>query len=379
MRYRFLIAIMIFFSLGISYAQDNDIWTSFRDKETDLIGYKDSDQKIKIEPRFIFTIAKRFKNIIAVMEQVDKTTHESYYLLKNGEKVGIDNIYIWDNTPDCESEEKIRFRDKVTDKVGFFDKDGQIAIPAIYNEALPFRNNMTVALKNAERVCWNGKKYSDQNKCEHWSWKNGEIYLINDKNEILIENFNYERNLDWFSLKIMETQEDDQKNQLYRESFKGTNGKYYSFVNFEKEFKNWFETIFLLSTNLSSLTKNCHTEVAFWANDKSDWVKSDAGSFLAKNKKILIQQINDFRLGNMEYSVRKDSLTPYVFSSEQYSTYYDSCGNYKEWQNPVFTALVSHRNEKGILELDYKNYFAFLRTKDGYKLVSLGLKDKGLK
>ncbi len=375
MRYRFLILILICFNLSTSYAQGNEIWTSFRDKETDLIGYKDSKQEIKIKPKFIFTIAKKFNNIIAVMEQIDKNTHESYYLLKNGEKVGKENIYIWDNTPDCESEEKIRFRDKLTDKVGFFDKNGKIAIPAIYNEALPFRNNMAVALKNAERVCWNGEKYSDQNKCEHWSWKGGETYLINDKNEILIEKFNYNKNLDWFSLIIT----DEQKYAQNRKSFKGTNDKYYSFINFEKEFKNWFARDFLLSTNLSSLENNCSTEVAFWSNKKSDWIKSKTDRFLAKNKKILIRQINDFRLGNMEYSVRQDSLNPYIFDNDKYSEYFDSCGNAKKWQHPVFTALVSYRNEKGILELDYKNYFEFLKTNQGYKLISLGLKDKGLK
>ncbi len=375
MEYRFLIVILIFFNFNTSYAKDNEIWTSFRDNKTDLIGYKDANQEIKIEPKFIFTIAKKFNNIIAVMEQIDKNTHESYYLLKNGEKIGKDNIYIWDNTPDCESEEKIRFRDKLTDKVGFFDKNGKIAIPAIYNEALPFRNNMAVALKNAQKVCWNGKEYSDQNKCEHWSWKGGETYLINNKNEILIENFKYERNLDWFSLKIEETQ----KEELNREFFKGTNGKFYSFVNFEKEFKDWFESIFLLSINQKSLLKNCYTEIAFWSNKKSDWIKSKSNVFLKKNKKIVIQQINDFRLGNVEYSIRKDSLNPYIFDNEKHSEYFDSCGNAKKWQSPVFTALVSHRNEKGILELDYKNYFEFLKTKNGYKLISIGLKDKGLK
>jgi hypothetical protein len=379
MRYRFLITIMIFFTMGISYAQDNEIWTSFRDNKTDLIGYKDFNQAIKIKPKFIFSIAKQFLNIIAVMEQTDNNTHESYYLLKNGKRVGKDNIYICDNTPDCESEEKIRFRDNVTDKVGFFDKNGNIAIPADYNEALPFRNNMTVVLKNAERVCWNGEKYSEKNKCEHWSWKNGQTYLINHKNEILIENFDYKRNLDWFSLKILDTQEDVQKDELNRDSFKGTNNKYYSFVNFEKEFKNWFESIFLLSTNLNSLKENCFTEIAFWSNDKSDWIIEGKASFLEKNSKVVIQQINDFRLRNVEHSVHKDNLNPYIFNSNKYSEYFDSCGNSKEWEHPVFTGIVSHRDEKGILELDYKSYFEFLKTDNGYKLIGLGLKDKGLK
>ncbi len=375
MRYWLFIIVMVFINPCISNGMDNDVWTAFRDKSTGLIGYRDSNGIVKIPPKFIFADAKKFKNIIVVGEQINRTTSESYYLLKNGKKIGVGSIYIWDNTPDCESEEKIRFRDKTTEKVGFFDKNGKIIIPAVYNEALPFRNNMAVGLKNAQRVCWSGKKYSEQNKCEHWSWKGGKTFLINDKNEILIKNFNYNRNLDWFSLKIM----DDKKEELNREVFKGTNGKYYSFINFETEFKNWFKSTFLLSINSDALKKNCASEIAFWSNAESDWITKQADKFLAENKDCMIRQINDFRMGNMEYTVHKEPLNPYIFNNEKYAIYFDSCGNAREWQNPVFTVLSSHENDKGILELDFKTYFQFLRTRKGYKMISLGTKNKEFK
>ncbi|MCD4744424.1 MAG: WG repeat-containing protein [Desulfobacteraceae bacterium] len=281
---------------------------------------------------------------------------------------------MWDNAPDCEHEEKIRFRDKTTDKVGFFDKNGHKIIPALYSDALPFRNNMAVVLENAERVCWGGEKYSDKKKCEHWSWKGGQTHLINEDNEILIENFKYERNLDWFSLKIMGTK----GNELIRDSFKGTNGKYYSFINFEKEFKHWFESNFLISTNINALRDNCFSEITFWSNRKSDWIKKDINDFLAKNKKVLLQQMNDFRQGILSYSIQRYPIEPFIWRNAQNKQYFDLCENYKHWQNPVFDVVVSYRNKKGILELDAKNHFLFLKTDDGYKLISLGLKGEEL-
>ena len=47
--------------------------------------------------------------------------------------VGKDSVYIFDNTPDCENEGFIRFRDHKTDKAGMFNRNGNIVIPAEYN------------------------------------------------------------------------------------------------------------------------------------------------------------------------------------------------------------------------------------------------------
>ncbi len=373
------IALIIFiltgFHLDISYAKDPEIWTLFLDKQTELIGYKDSNKNIKINPKFTFAMDRQFKNIIAVYEQIDKNHYESYYLLKNGKKVGIDSLYLWDNAPDCENEGKIRFRDKTIDKVGFFDKNGEKIVPALYNDASPFRNNMAVVLENAEKTCLNGEKYSDQNKCEHPMWIGGQTHIINDKNEILVKNFKYGRNLDWFSLKIMGAEKKD----LIRETFKGTNGKYYSFINFEKEFNQWFKSKFLTAQNINSIEDICFTNITFWSESKSEWIKIEAASFLIKNKEVLLRQINAFYKGTLQYSARKGDLNPYIFDSENYARYFDSCGNSRKWHNPVFTIIASHRDKKGILNLDYKNYFEFLKADSGYKLISLGVKDKELK
>ena len=49
--------------------QSNDTWTSFWNKDTTLVGYKDINGVVKIEPKFTgFTSAGKFENIIAVTE-----------------------------------------------------------------------------------------------------------------------------------------------------------------------------------------------------------------------------------------------------------------------------------------------------------------------
>ena len=105
---------------------------------------------------------------MAAMEENDGK-FSSYYLLKNEKKIGKDSVYVWDMVFDCESEGMIRFRDSKTDKVGFFDGKGKVTIPAIYSDALPFRNNVAVVIKDAKRTCFDGKLYRREKPCEHWT------------------------------------------------------------------------------------------------------------------------------------------------------------------------------------------------------------------
>ena len=66
-----LLFVFTFLFLNFSvFAQNNDIWTSFPNKDTTLIGFKDKNGVIKIEPKFTgFTTAQKFENIIAVTEE----------------------------------------------------------------------------------------------------------------------------------------------------------------------------------------------------------------------------------------------------------------------------------------------------------------------
>jgi WG containing repeat len=375
MKYYLLAIVLILLNLGSSYAQDNGVWTLFQDKDTELIGYKDSRQNIRIPPKFTFAEDREFRNIIAVYENTGNDNYTGYYLLKTGEKVGINNVYLWDNAPDCEREEKIRFRDKNTGFVGFFDKSGKIIVPARYNDATPFRNGMAVVLKNAEKVCQNGEAYSEKNKCEHPTWKGGQTHIIDENNNILVENIKYERNLDWFSLKIMEIKDND----LIRETYQGVNGKYYSIVNFDKEFDQWFKLIFLSAKDSKTLKGISFTDFSFWSDTKSDWIKIKGDELIENNNGLILKQIAAFREKKLQYSIHKSNNYPHPFDSKNHAKYFDSCGNSKDWKYPVFSVHVASKDANGFIELDPKNYFEFLKTENGYKMIRLGIRDTEFK
>ena len=245
--------------------QKNDFWTSFYNNDSTLIGYKDKTGFVKIEPKFAgFTFARKFENIIAVTE-TNNGKWNSYYLTKQGRNVGIDSLYTFDNSSDCESEGFIRFRDIKTDKVGMFNKNGDVVIPAIYNELSNVKNGMIIALKGAERKFWDGG--------EHYSWDGGQQFLIDTKNNILIENFKLEENLNFFSIEKSTKVNTDS----IRKSFLAIDGSYYSFVDFEKEFIQWITSELQNDLTFEKLIGNSY-ETITWAS-KDSWTNTNKEKF----------------------------------------------------------------------------------------------------
>lgn len=174
----------------MTFAQSNDIWTAFPNKDTTLTGFKDKNGVIKIEPKFNgFTIARKFENIIAVTEE-ESGNWKSYYLTKQGKIVGRDSLYVFDNGPDCENEGFIRFTDRKTDKMGIFNAEGKIVIPAEYSALTKVKNGIISVLKDAKK----------QQDGEHFFWAGGKEFLIDINNKILVEDFAYNDDLNFYSL-----------------------------------------------------------------------------------------------------------------------------------------------------------------------------------
>lgn len=230
------------------FGQKDTNWYSFYNSDSTKIGFKDADGKIKIEPKFEYAMMSSdvFKDVIAVWDYGENYSGEQYYLNKNGKKFGKDSLYVFDFLFAEESEGKIKFRDEKTDKVGFFNKNGKVVIPAIYNDAGDFHNGITMIMKDAMRKCWkdNGKQpeYPD---CEHWSWE-GKTMVINTENKELFEigKQDFIRSIDYDdtykNFKLNKNVDSD-----FYISYKGNDGNTYSFYCPEKDFKKWFETKFL--------------------------------------------------------------------------------------------------------------------------------------
>ncbi|MEO8403608.1 MAG: WG repeat-containing protein [Chitinophagaceae bacterium] len=265
-----IVFIVFLFINQLLFAQSTDPWIRFIDSTNDLSGYKDIAGNIKIPLKFVpFTNTDSFYHIMTVSERKD-STYQFYYLLKTGKTVGRDSVYVFDFSFDCESEGKILYRHG--GKVGFFDKSGTAIIPAVYNYASPFHNGLSIARINAERKkCTGGD-------CEHLGWVGGNLVLINDKNEILIDSFNKTEeyyNLNLYSCKVNDRSVDT---SIFV-TIPGRNGNSYSFIDNEKEFTKWFYKTFLPALGAGKADKYLYKEIYYFIKD-TGWISLPQKDYL---------------------------------------------------------------------------------------------------
>jgi hypothetical protein len=349
------------------YTKEHSSWTVFWNDDSTLIGFKDRNGHIRIEPKYTgFTTARKFEKIIAVMEETN-SKQKMFYLTKSGKIVGRDNIYIIDNGPDCESEGFIRFRDRKTDKVGMYNGKGEIVIPAEYNDLTNVRNGLVAALKGAE------KKYPDGNKdsgCNHFSWVGGKEYLIDTNNKIIIDNFTYTWSLNFFSVKIKNEPIQDAN----RQSFLGTDGRYYSFIDYKKEFQAWLNFAILHSFSKEKLIENSYKEIYIW-EEPNGWKPEVSRVLIERNYALIKSRLAELNKEKVDYFISMDGLNPFIYGAAEFGTYFNNCGEAKEWKYPVMSVIINHKTESDFSQ----DHFEFLRTENGYKLISMTIRNGKLK
>ncbi len=357
---KILILLIFFLFNSLTFAQNNDIWTSFSNKDTTLIGFKDKNGTIKIEPKFNgFTIAHKFENIIAVTEETNGKWN-SYYLTKKGKIVGRDSLYVFDNGPDCENEGFIRFTDRKTDKMGIFNGEGKIVIPAEYSALTKVRNGMISVLKDAKK----------QQDGEHFFWKGGKESLIDINNKVLIEDFAYNDNLNFYSV---EKSKEPSKDPT-RESFLGVDGQYYSFVNFEKEFKYWLENTLLKDLSKAGLEKQSFNKITYW-KEPDGWVNESKTKFINQNYTYLKLKLQELKNQKTDYFISSGGLNQFIFESNEYEIYFNNCNESKDWMYPTMDIVINSKKQTD----SGQDHFEFLRTENGYKLISVSSKTNNLK
>ena len=291
---------------------------------------------------------RKFDDIIAVNDETNGK-RESYYLTKSGKKFGKDSLEYYDNSPVCESEGFICFRDRKTDKAGMFNRNGDIVIPAKYNFLSKVVNGMSIGLIGAE------KHYIDEND-EHPSWKGGKWQVIDTTDKILIDDFIYKDHLNFYSL-----------------NFKSVEGKYYSFVDFEKEFRQW-----ITKELLNDLTKERLIDISYntvnWESQNGR-VKANKIKLISDNFTILKKGLLEILQPNTDYFVSNNGLNPFIYEGSEFEKYFNNCGEPKDWIYPTMSIIISY-NDKN----DYpQNHYEFLRTDNGYKLISLTIREGEIK
>lgn len=355
-----IILYLFLFLNCVGFAQNNDSWIAFWDKDTTHIGFKDKSGNIKIEPKFMgITSANKFDDIVVVSEEINQKW-ESYYLTKSGKIVGRDSLYIFDNGPDCENEHFIRFKDYKTDKMGLFNREGKIVIPAEYSDLTKVRNGMIIALKGATKIV-------DPGGDGHFYWSGGKEYLIDTNNKILIENFGYNDELNFYSLqKSKESNKDE-----IRESFLGVDSEYYSFINFDKEFKLWLKKNILTDLSKDNIIKFSYDKITYW-KEPNGWISESKTKFVDKNYKLIKAKLTELTKPNCDYQVFSQGLNQFIYEGKEFEEYFNNCNQSKDWKYPVKNIVISHKTEK-------QDHFEFLKTENGYKLISISLGKEDLK
>lgn len=362
MKKNIILYTFLFLSCAV-FAQNKDTWISFWDKDTTHIGFKDKSGNIKIKPKFTrMTFAHKFDAIIAVNEDINNSW-KSYYLTKSGKIVGLDSLYIFDNGADCENEGFIRFRDPKTDKMGMFNGDGKIVIPALYSNLTKARNGLIVALKGAVKT-----KLDD----EHFGWTGGKEILIDTNNKVIIENFEYENDYDlnFYSLEQSKTPTKDP----LRQNFKGINDQYYSFINYDKEFKVWLKNTLLSDLSKENVLKHSFDKITYWKNPNG-WIKEPKTKFIDQNYSLLKLKLEELNSEKTDYFISADGLNQFIFEEKEYENYFNNCNESKEWQYPVKNIVISSQDKDDFGQ----DHFEFLRTENGYQLISVSMSKDTLK
>jgi len=371
-----LIFLLLLFIIQTSFGQEKNVWIRFYDTSTELSGYKDLKGNTRIPAKFhSLTRADTFYNIIAAIDSSDKY----YYLLKDGRKIGRDSVFMFDFEADCEREGKIIFYDRKKDRVGFFDSKGVAIIPAVYNYASPFRNGFSIAHRNAKRKCWDGN--DDTTRCEHLGWEGGETILINDKNEIIADSINIDlSNINWYSKRINDLSVDT---SIFV-SLKGKDNNIYSFVDYRKEFTKWFYNKYLPNINSDHPENLLFSEVTFWS-DKTGWTSLKAGDFIKAFRSVFSSerlQSNKVK----QISIDAELFNELIYDKALYKKYLNSCGEHNRERFPLFNVLITYYKERQKpvtdtpsdffkkYEIDYQEGFDFLRTENGYRLLSVSVK-----
>ena len=93
---------------------------------------------------------------------------------------------------------------------------------------------------------------------------------------------------------------------------------------------------------------------------------------MKKAKKLKLQQLNSPKT---DYFISSDGLNQFIYESEEYDIYFNNCHESKDWMYPTMDIVINPKNKTDLGQ----DHFEFLRTANGYKLISISFKKEQLK
>jgi hypothetical protein len=324
----------------------------------------------------------RFINIIIVG---NNRGTEYHYLTKAGDVVSnvepyYDRMTAWD----CEQEEFIRFNEGF-DYAGLLDKDGKIVIKPKYLALSPVQNGMLEAVQGGEFVKYNSDNNYDiiVQQFHSYRWKGSQHLLLDTSGKVLVKNFKHRESLDFRSLLI------DKKPNMdpVRESFKATDGSYYSFINHEKEFLQWFNDVVKSDLSKEALLGYLYDSVTIEDSRPTQSVTPyilDKKFFVDRYYGILLLALEELPRIEIQKLMEPSPYRGFDFANEfqrdvNFCTRYGQgkfcnlCGQHDHRAYPVMQLFV--RVWGDIDSFFYRDYtLRFMRTDAGYRLFKVELR-----
>lgn len=167
-------------------------------------------------------------------------------------------------------------------------------------------------------------------------------------------------NLNFYSLIIS----NEPSRDSFRQSFRAVDGRYYSFIDFDKEFKSWLKVNLIDHFTKDNLLDATYDEVIFWKEPKG-WIKEEKKSFIERNYELIKSKLFAYNSNKEEYSIFSGGLNSYMYTSNNFDNFYNNCRESKSWIYPVKSIVISGKKKNDSLQ----DHFEFLRTDNGYKLI----------
>ena len=122
--------------------------------------------------------------------------------------------------------------------------------------------------------------------------------------------------------------------------------------------------------------KHSYDKITYWKKKDDDgWITKPKEAFMKLNYKLIKAKLLELKSTNCDYFISSESLNKFIYEADEYDQYFDNCRQAKDWINPVKNIVITPQNKKDLGQ----DHFEFLRTENGYKLISVSSGKQELK
>lgn len=374
------LAILPFLCAIFATPADTRPWHAFTDSLTEMVGFKDASGKVRVPARYSnLTSAVVFRNVVAVAQEEPATGKlRMHYLRRDGSTFGHDSVpFLPDLYLPCEEEGRILFHggkshqagsSDSTDRLGYFDSTGKVAIPARFVVANRFQGGYAVVMEEGVRKCGDGSPWTKSRGCEHWYWA-GERELIDRDGKVMARPFDLDdgRSPDWTRAKVVESEPDTGKIRIPL-----LDGRILSIPDIERDFSAWF-TKALPAWKGPAVGKALFFRSVYSSEDsqwilpsppnipETVWSKLGPDQLLASNRKRFTSLLDSFRqhLPDLRYMAQEDPQFGATVGM------IDDCGQADRLHHPTVRVTWDPGDNVSRREI------LFVRTSEGYRIIEV--------